>query len=85
MKLALLCVTAFSIFVSENSALGVVLIVAARFQGEVRLKRWFDDSITTFSMLGFCSIMLRIWLFCGLCADNDTAVLTNRIGLLLGR
>jgi hypothetical protein len=44
-----------------------------------------DDSITTLSMLGFCSIMLRICLFCGQCEDNETAVLTNRIGLLLGR
>jgi hypothetical protein len=55
---ALLYVTAFSTFVSENSALGAKLIVAARSQGDVRLKRWFDDSITTLSMLGFCSIML---------------------------
>jgi hypothetical protein len=33
MKLALLCVTTFSTFVSENSALGAKLIVAARSQG----------------------------------------------------
>jgi hypothetical protein len=56
--LAQLRVTTFSTFVSENSALGAKLIVAARSQGDVRLKRWFDDSITTLSMLGFCSIML---------------------------
>jgi len=82
---ALLRVTTFSTFVSENSALGAKLIVAARSQGEVRLKRWFDDSMTTLSMLGFCSIMLRLCLFCGQCAGNETVVLANRIGLLLGR
>jgi hypothetical protein len=30
--------------------------VTARSQGEVRLKRWFDDSITTLSMLGLCGV-----------------------------
>ena len=80
----MLCFTTSSTFVSENSALGAKLIVAARSQGEVRLKRWFDDSITTLSMLGFCSIMLRTWLFCGQCADVETVVLTNRICLCLG-
>lgn len=82
---SLLCVTTYSAFVSDNSAIGAELIVAARSQGEVRLKRWFDDSITTLSMPGFCSIMLRTWLFCVQCAGNETVVLTNRIGLLLGR
>jgi len=57
-KMSMLCVTTFSTLVFENSALGVKFIVAARSQGEVRLKRWFDDSISTLSMLGFCSIML---------------------------
>ena len=57
-NLTLLRVTTLCTFVSENSALGAKLIVAARSQGDVRLKRWFDDSITTLSMLGFCSIML---------------------------
>lgn len=66
---------------SENSALGAKLIVAARSQGEVGLKRWLDDSITTLSLLGFCSIMLRTWLFCGQCADIEAVVLTNQIGL----
>jgi hypothetical protein len=51
-------VTMFSTFVSENSALGAKLIVAARSQREVRLKRGVDDKLTTLSMLGFCSIML---------------------------
>jgi hypothetical protein len=70
---------------SENSALGAKLIVAARSQGDVRLKRWFDYGFAPLSMLGFPLIMLRTWLFCGLCADVEAVVFTNRIGLLLGR
>jgi hypothetical protein len=40
---ALLYVTTFSTFESENSALGAELIVAACSQGEVRLKPGLDD------------------------------------------
>ena len=39
--ITVLHITTFSTFVSENSALGAKLIVAARSQGYVRLKRWF--------------------------------------------
>jgi len=60
---------------SENSALGAKLIVAARSQGDVRLKRWFDYGFAPLSMLGFPLIMLRTWLFYGQCADNETVVL----------
>jgi hypothetical protein len=41
--IAVLRVTTFSTFVSENSALRAKLIVAARSQGSVRLKLGLDE------------------------------------------